>query len=205
MAVAGVWERVYEATLDLSFSQGYEAISVEELLARAEVSRADFERLFGSKEACAIAVFEHFRAGFDVEVRAAYEGEASWPDSLRAAAYAVARWMVAHPREVRFGGVEMLWAGEMAQTHREATFQSFVDMIDAGRGQLDDPESVPKYAPERAVGAIAELAAKRLQRSTVGIYELVPELMYLAVLPYLGEEAAARELTYPGPEQEKSD
>jgi AcrR family transcriptional regulator len=197
--MASVWERVYEATLDLSFAQGYQATSVEELLARAAVSRADFERLFGSKEACAIAVFEHFRAGFDDEVRAAYEAETRWPASLRAAAYAVARWMVAHPREVRFGGVEMLWAGEMAQTHREATFQSFVDMIDAGREQLEDPDSVPSIAAERAVGAIAELAARRFQHSNVGIYELVPELMYLAVLPYLGEEVAARELTMPAP------
>jgi AcrR family transcriptional regulator len=194
-------QRIYEAMLDLASSQGYQATSVDEVLARAEVSRAEFDRIFASKEACAISLFEDFRAGFDLQVRAAYAAEASWPDSLRAAAYAVARWMVAHPREVRFGGVEMLWVGEMAQTHREATFQSFVDMIDAGRAQLDDPDSVPKYAPERAVGAIAELAAKRLQQATVGIYELVPELMYLAVLPYLGEELAARELTLPPPER----
>jgi AcrR family transcriptional regulator len=203
--MATAWERIYETMLDLVSSQGYQATSVEELVARAEVSRADFDRNFASKEACAIAVFEHFRAGFEVEVRAAYEAEASWPDSLRAAAYAVARWMVAHPREVRFGGVEMLWAGEMAQTHREATFQSFVDMIEAGRAQLEDPDSVPAIAPERAVGAIAELAAKRLQRPNVGIYELVPELMYLAVLPYLGEEVAARELTMPAPKRAEPD
>jgi hypothetical protein len=55
-------------------------------------------------------------------VREAYDAEAEWADAMRAGAYAAARWHTEHPRELRFGVVEMLWAGELAQARRESCF-----------------------------------------------------------------------------------
>ena len=193
-------ERGCAALLELVVVQGYEATSVEEIVERAGLGPEEFERLFGSKEGCAIALFDELLADFNREVAEAYESAEGWPDSLRAAAYAVADWMQAHPREARFGAVDLLWAGELAQARREEAFQRFIGMIDAGRELAEEPERVPTSAAEGVIGSIAEMITKRVQRGKVDPHEFVPELMYMAVLPYLGEECAARELTVPPPE-----
>ena len=190
-----VGEPVYEAMLDLVCQEGLERTSVEEVLERAGVAREDFERRFGSMEACALEVFDAFFTDYQDAVREAYESEAQWPDSLRAAAYAVADWIRAHPREVRFGTVEMLWAGDVFQARREAGFHYFAELVDGGREVAVDPEAIPATAAEGVIGSIAEIMTKGLQRGPFDMYDFVQELMYVAVLPYLGEEAAARELT----------
>lgn len=201
-----VRKRIYEATLDLVTSKGYDAVDVEQIAERAGIERGEFDSLFPSKEACAIAVFEDFMDVFNRQVVGAYESEPQWPDSLRAAAYAVALWMTEHPREVRFGATGLLWAGEAAQAKREIAFQKFVAMVDAGRSLAPDPELVPAFTAEGVIGSIAEMITKRAQGpDDLRPYDFVPQLMAVAVRPYLGDEAAARELTHPPPEQEKSD
>ena len=190
-------ERICEAMLDLASAEDYEAIQIEDVVERAGASREDFDRIFSSKEDCAIAVFDRFIEDFNREVDEAYSSEEKWPDSLRAAAYAFASWMKEHPREVRLGGVGLLWAGELAQARREAAFQRFVGMVDAGREGAENPDSIPAFTAERVIGSIAEITTKRLQHGGIDGYEFLRETMYLAVLPYRGEEAAARELTMP--------
>jgi AcrR family transcriptional regulator len=199
---AGGRDRMLEAMLELVSNQGFEKTETDEVLQLAGTSRADFERSFSSKEDCALAVFDRFLADYVSTVRAAYSSEGDWPDSLRAAAYAAADWIAGHPREVRFGTVEMLWASEIAQARREEGFQTFVEMVDAGRQRAADPNTVPEFTAEGVIGSIAEIMTKELQGGgELEPHKLAPELMYLAVRPYLGEEAAARELTMPPPQK----
>jgi AcrR family transcriptional regulator len=198
--VSGERERICEAMLDLVSEQGYEATGLDEVLARAGVPRGDFERLFGSMQECAVFVFESFMAECIGATRRAYDSKAEWPDSLRAAAYALARWLKEHPREVRFGAVEMLWVSELSQARRELAFQTFAELADGGRAVAEDPDSVPAFSGEAVVGSVAKTLAKRAQQKGTSPYEFVPQLMYLAVLPYLGEEAAEAELRIPAPE-----
>jgi len=185
--------------LDLVLAEGYDRTRVGAVIEEAGVTREEFERNFVSREECAIATFERSFDRYRAAVRAAYESEAEWTDALRAAAYASARWFVDHPREVRFGAVVLLFAGEMAQARREAAFGEFVDMIDAGRELARDPDAVPPYTAEGVIGSYVGIMTKRLGRGGVDPRGMVPELMYIAVRPYLGEEAARRELTVPPP------
>jgi AcrR family transcriptional regulator len=196
---AAARERLCEAMLELVSSQGYDATTVEEVVERAGVSRREFDSLFSSKEECAMAVFDAFLKDFEEATRRAYDSEPEWRDSIRAAGYAAAIWINSHRREVRFGTVEMLWAGEMAQARREIGFQNFVGMIDAGRESCEDPDSVPPFTAEGVIGSFAEMLTKRAKRGEYDPYPLVPELMYRAVLPYLGEDAAIEELALPPP------
>ena len=74
-------------------------------------------------------------------------------------------------------------------------------MIDAGRRELDDPESMGRSAAEGVFGSIYEALVKEQQagKGTEAAYEFVPELMYIAVRPYLGHDAAREELSIPAP------
>jgi AcrR family transcriptional regulator len=190
------------AMLDLAFEHGYDAVSVDLVADRAGASREDFSAIFASKEDCAVAVLEELAADNVRTVQAAYDRQDQWPDSLRAAAYAQADWILENPKRVRFGMVEMLWAGELTKAIRDSTFRHYSAMVDGGRAVAKDPASIPAFTAEGTIGSITQMFAKRLQRGpAVDPYEFIPDMMYLAVLPYLGEEAARRELTMPAPEQ----
>jgi AcrR family transcriptional regulator len=196
---AAARERLKEAMLELVIEQGYEATSVEEVAELAGVGRAEFDLCFASKEECAIAVFDHFQTDFETKVTAAYESERRWPDNLRAAAYAIADWAIQNPRGMRFGTVEMLWVSDAAQARRLHGFETFLGMIEAGRAAAADPDQVPADTAGRLMGSMAEILTRRMQGKGFDARAFVPELMALIVAPYLGEEAAARELAIPPP------
>lgn len=189
-----------QAMVDLSFERGYDDVTVEEIADRAGGSAEDFESAFGSKDDCARILVEEGAVENMRLVRGAFDAEESWPDSLRAAAYAHARWLVENPQIAHFGVSELLRAGEMANVLRERIINSYLEMLEAGREVAKDPDSVPASTAESIVGAIAELMARNGERSEPrDPVAAVPEMMYLAVRPYLGEEAAHRELTIPPP------
>lgn len=186
--------------MELASERGYDDVSVAEVAARAGGSAADFESHFASKLACAVAILEGIAESNLRAVRGAFDAEPSWPDSLRAAAYAHAEWILANPEKMRFGLLETLWASELTGALRDSLFGEYVAMIDAGREVAPDPGSIPAFAAEGAVGSITEVITRRLGHGRLEeMLKLVPEMMYLAVRPYLGEDAARRELTMPRP------
>lgn len=193
-------EPIMEAMLDLSFAHGYAAVTIAQICERAGVEREDFDACFASMEACALALLEELAEDNFRAVRAAYDAEESWPDSLRASAYAVAEWINANPKKTRFGIVEMLSAGELTHAFRDRFFERYTAMIDGGREVATNPEAIPTSTSEAVIGSITEMLTKRLQRGDVDApQDYIPELMYLAVRPYLGEAAARRELSIPPP------
>lgn len=190
-----------KAMLDLVYERGYDAVSVAEISTRAGGTRAEFERLFGDKLGCAVAVLEAIATDKLQVVRGAFDRQPRWPDSLRAAAYAHVGWIVENPKKMRFGLLETVWASDLTSALRDRLFGEYFAMVDAGREVAADPGSIPAFTAEGVVGAITEVVARRLGQEEVReLPDLVPEMMYLAVRPYLGEEAARRELGAPPPE-----
>ncbi len=106
---------------------------------------------------------------------------------------------------MRFWALELLWAGDMARAQVEAGYRRFTDLIDAGRQELDDPDSVPRSTAEGIIGSIAMVLTKWLEEGggTKGAesfpYTYIQQVMHLLVLPYLGQEAAEEELEIPPP------
>ena len=193
-------ERIAAAMVELVCERGYRATTVKQLLRRAGASRAEFRRHFAGKRDCFLAVYDELAERFAAPVLAAFEAEAEWREGLRAAAYAAARWVGEHPREARFATLETMTAGDFAAERREATLRRFVDLVDAGREQLDDPGAVSRVMAEGVVGGVLGMLTRNLRRGAGGRPEdFVPELMFLAVRPYLGIEAAREELTPPPP------
>lgn len=193
--------RIREALLELVTERGYEAVTVTEVVERAGVERDDFEGLFAGKDELCVAVFEEIALTVEEHVVGTFEAHESWREGLRACAYAMVRYMRDNPREVSFGAVHILAAGELAQVYRERQLQRWVDLIDLGRQELDEPDSIGRGVAEGVLGSIHSRLIKELQdgRGTGSLEGFVPDMMYIAVRPYLGHEAAREELTVPPP------
>jgi AcrR family transcriptional regulator len=191
---------ILEAMIDLVIERGNDGVSAEAATELAGVEPAAFDRHFSSAEDCVLQAYWKHTDAFTDRVEAAFNREHAWRDSLRAAAYEAARYVRDNPRIVRFGTVQMFQVGPMAQAQRESHLHRMVDMIDAGRRELDDPDSLGRGVAEGVFGSIYAYLVKEVQGGgTKSAEEFVPGMMYIAVRPYLGHEAAHEELSIPAP------
>jgi AcrR family transcriptional regulator len=187
---------LYVALIEVVAERGYERAGAAEVIARAGVSGAAFERRFGRWEEFVLCVLGAFIDDFTDRVGRAYDSGPDWRTGLRAAAYESADWLEQNPRVARFGAVDVLAArDEMIRVRREGAFLYCAGLIDRGREVAPDPAAVPEAAAVMAIGSVAQLLTRRLGAGEdLDTARTVPELMYQAVRPYLGEEAAREEL-----------
>jgi AcrR family transcriptional regulator len=195
------WKRIRVAVVDLVCERGDAALEAGEIAARAGLGREDFARRFASAEECCTQVYLADVADFDRIVLGAYLRCPAWRDGIRAAAYAAVGYLYEHPRRARFDAVQVREGGPMAQVARDRYMQRIVDLIDAGREEMADPGAVSRAAAEGVLGSIYVFMRRRMgtERSAGRAAELVPQLMYMAVRPYLGHEAALEELAMAPP------
>ncbi|HTR74162.1 MAG TPA: hypothetical protein VMH33_02750 [Solirubrobacterales bacterium] len=185
------------AVVEVIVERGYEEAEVEEIVARAGVDREEFDGLFADKPDAVLSILESHIEDLRRRIWRVYSVSPRWPENLRAAAREAVAWIEDHPRAYRFGMWRILEAGEMARLRREELFEWCAGLVDEGRAVAADPDAVPAATPMIVIGAVAEA----LTRHAAGEFErppaeLVPELMYWAVRPYLGEEAARSELEH---------
>src|SRR5258707_12490224 len=100
--------------IELVVTYGYSETTVEMVLDRAAVSRGEFERHYAGKEDCALQTFDDYAERFKRQVGDAYASHDDWCDSLRAPAYAAARWIRDKPKATRYAVFDFLNTSQMA-------------------------------------------------------------------------------------------
>lgn len=181
--------------VDLIAEHGYEAVSVRAVCELARVGRAEFDVRFGDKEDCFLTVHDEIGDELCAGIRAALRAAGSWHDRIWAAGWAALRFLQDDPVRARFFVVEVNGAGSAAQARRDRLLQGLADLIDAGREELEDPGSVSRCTAEIVAGAIYGTVLGKLEEGSVERdSELLPELVYMAVMPYLGSRVAEEEL-----------
>lgn len=188
-------ELIATATIDLVAEHGYGAVGPETICAQAGLERRQFDRLFASMEHCFLSVYDEVGAALCTCVRSAYEGTRSWHDRIWAAGWAGMRFLQEDPQRARFLIVEVNGAGSDAQGRRDRLLQGLADLIDPGREELDETGFVSRSTAEIVAGAIYGTLLAKVDGGSIDRGEdFLPELVYMAVMPYLGSEAAEEEL-----------
>jgi AcrR family transcriptional regulator len=195
-------ERIAEAVVEMVGTQGYEATTVEMFLERAAVGREEFEAHFSGKADCYLEIYEELGRQFMAQTGEAYLAADNWREGMRQTAYATYEYFREDRARARFVTLEPLNAGGRAAAFLDANLDMLVELVHAGRFELEDPDSVPRSAAEAAVGSIWDKLLRRIRNEELGDDGAVRELMYVAVMPYLGEKAAKEELVWPRPGDE---
>jgi AcrR family transcriptional regulator len=193
--------RVLAAMADVAAERGAGAASVARVVARAGVSRRTFYDLFVDREDCFLAAFDEAVARAAVTVLPAYEGQTGWRERIRAALLALLVFFEEQPALARLCVVESLAAGPRALERRGEVVQALLRVVDEGR--IERPVRVPEPSPlaaEGAVGAVLAVVHRRLLTGGESLTGLLGELMSAIVLPYLGVQAAQKELRKPAPQ-----
>jgi AcrR family transcriptional regulator len=199
-ATAQEARRLREALLDLCAERGYEKLKLEQLLERAGVDEASFHRRYADLDAFFAAVLGESYDEFFARAQEAVAGQIGWRDRMRATAYALLRFLRRDERVARLAAVEVQYAGERAQELFLETFNRLVNLLDEGSSEADGPET-PSLATAIGVGGVVFARIQgAVAKGELGLgEEEIPELMYAAVFPYLGAEAAEEELRIPPP------
>ena len=192
--------RLREALLDLCTERGYEKLELEDLLERAGTDEAAFHRHYADLDACFTGVLREIYDEFFARAQEAVAGQSGWRDRMRATAYALLRFLRGDERVARLAAVEVQYAGKGAQQLFLETFNRLVNLLDEGSSEADGPDS-PSLATAIGVGGVVFARIQEaVAKGELGLgEEEIPELMYAAVFPYLGAEAAEEELRAPPP------
>jgi AcrR family transcriptional regulator/DNA-binding MarR family transcriptional regulator len=192
--------RILRAMAEAMAGGDVHAVTVAQVLARAEVSRAQFDEQFGDLEGCFLAAFEWgVRRGRAVMAEA-FAGEAAWADRIRAALAALLRALEEEPALARLWIVYSLGGGPRVLRRRAEVIAALCEYVDRGRAGGIARSEPPKLTAEGVVGGVlAILQARLLAVDPEPLPGLQGQLMHLILEPYLGAAAARRELRRPAP------
>jgi AcrR family transcriptional regulator len=183
-------ERLLAAVVRVTVANGYEAMTVGDILGEAGVGRESFYELFDDKLDCTLAAHKILVDNLEEQVRAAYLTPGPLPKRARNALATGLEWFAADPEAARFTIVEM---GNVGPAYREifqTEFSRFLKLIEEGLGE-DDPVPEFEEATSLAVGALlARIYEEVLLGRTAELPQLLPELTYTLLVPVIGEEQA---------------
>jgi AcrR family transcriptional regulator len=175
--------------------QGFAAADTETLCERAEVGRTHFDRCFADLEDCFLALHGEILGELCAQVEAAAEGRDAWHDRIWAAGLVAMRYLEEDALRARFLLVAVNGAGPGGQARRDRIVQRIADLLDGGRGEVEGERPTSRCTAEITAGAVyGTLMAKVESGSVERGEEFLPELIYLATMPYLGARAAEDEL-----------
>jgi AcrR family transcriptional regulator len=187
-------ERILAAVADVSSVAGYAEMSVEDVIVTAGVSRRTFYEHFKNKEDAFLAAYDVVVAQLLAAVQSAYDKEEGFAARVRAGLEAFLEFLAREPAFARMCIVEALAAGPDAVARRNSAMAAFADVIEENARVLGTPIEPQPITGEAIVGGIYEVVYTRIVRGDIRqLPELLPDLTYCALLPYLGAEAAGAE------------
>jgi AcrR family transcriptional regulator len=186
-------ERMLLAVAEAVAKQGFVTTTVADIIARARLSRRTFYEHFADKEECFLAAYDTVVEQLLAAVGQAYEQADGWAQKVHDGLETFLAYLAAEPAFARMCIVEVVAAGPEARTRRDSAMRVFVDFLEPGRAEAPKGIVVPTLAADVVVGGLYEIIYSRLQRNAADeLVEMLPELLYCALVPYIGHRAAER-------------
>jgi AcrR family transcriptional regulator len=186
-------ERMLLAVAESVSEQGYATTTVADIISRARLSRRTFYEHFADKEECFLAAYDTVVEQLLAAVGAAYEEAETWPQKVHDGLRTFLSSLAVEPAFARMCIVEVLAAGPEARGRRDAAMRVFVDFLEPGRAEAPKGIEVPEFASELVVGGLYEAIYARLVRDAgEELVPMLPELLYYALMPYVGHAAARK-------------
>lgn len=186
-------ERLIAAMFDAAATLGYRETNVQDVIERAGVSRPTFYEHFSNKDDCFLAAFDAGTRRLRTKVLVAAAADDDWRQVIHHALAAILAFAVAEPQTARTLIVEARAASPEATQRRIELLDRLARCLDASaRKLLGEPQPRSPLTAAGVVGGIEAVLYARLCRGEEGELEaLLPSLMYFAVLPYEGQQAAS--------------
>jgi AcrR family transcriptional regulator len=183
-------QRMLRAVPPAVRAKGYVGLTVEDISARAGVSRRTFYENFRDKEDCFLTAYRQFGQDLMATVVAATALGADWRERGRFALAALLRFFAERPDVAYMGLVEVMAAGPAALAERDRAVLGLSSVI--GELALDGaPRRLPALLWRTIAGAVLQLIyARVVAEESAALEQLLPMSTYL-LLVALDDPAAA--------------
>lgn len=187
-------ERILVAIAGACASKGYGATTIGDICGPARVSRATFYELFRDKEDCFYAAMELCLADAMGRMVAVYSPDKPWATTVREGAATYLDLLASRPTFARMAMVEAPASGERAFRLYASGKRVLQALLDHGRKDPVEEEGIPSSASRAALaGAEALIVGQILIGNTKRLRELLPDIVYIITVPYLGQDEALRQ------------
>jgi AcrR family transcriptional regulator len=185
-------ERILAAVAEVCSASGYVAMSVEDIVVTAGVSRRTFYDNFRGKEDVYLAAYDEITTQLLTVVSAAYDEAEGLVNKVRDSLVTFLQFVADNPTFADLCIVEVMAAGSNAIERRNRTMAAFAVLIEqAAAAELPKSKLPPSLTAETLVGGIYEVVyARVLQGEGAELPTLLPDLLFSVLLPYVGRDTA---------------
>jgi AcrR family transcriptional regulator len=183
--------RIVDALIATVAQRGYDRTTLERVLHVAEVPAPVFDEHFENKQDCFLQALDELIGRLECAVLERIARPLPWPERIRVGLQTLLYALAGHPDGARVAMVESLSAGEPAVERLRCALASFVPVLEEGLALAPSTEHLPPLTSEAVVGGIAAIVHRRvLEGHTAELPALLPDLLYFALMPYLGHHRA---------------
>src|ERR1700733_1994386 len=150
-------ERMLDAVADVVSFKGYVAMSVEDIVSAAGVSRRTFYDNFKSKEEAFLAAFDAVGGELIRRVGVTYDASPRFADGVISGLRAFLEFAASEPRYADMCMVEVLAAGPAAIGRRNAVMSALAKLLHRGAQTVPDGIQPPELTTETVVGGVYEV------------------------------------------------
>jgi AcrR family transcriptional regulator len=187
-------ERILTAMAEACAEKGYGATTIADICEPAGVSRATFYELFKDKEDCLQASMELSLADAMGRIVEVYSPDKPWATMVRDASATFLELLATRPDFARMALIEAPAAGGRAFEMYASGKHVLQALLDRGRNDPIEEQAIPSSAGRGALaGAESLIAGQILAGNTKRLPELLPDVVYIVTIPYLGQDEALRQ------------
>jgi AcrR family transcriptional regulator len=187
-------DRILTAMIRVVGRKGYDATSVADVIAEADTSRTTFYKHFEDKHDCFLVAYDRMVERVFATVVAECEGEQPWLPRVRKGLATLVEIFSREPELARTAVVEVAAAGAEARQRHWNAVARLTEYLDTGR-RLESGAELPEHISTMAIGAVSGLIFDELVAGrTARLPELMPDLLFAMLVPYIGPTAAAEEM-----------
>jgi AcrR family transcriptional regulator len=189
-------ERIVDATAATIAAKGLAGLTIPEIARRANVSHQTFYEIYPTKHDAfhgALKIGLHQALLVTGKAYAAHKDD--WPRAVAASLQALIDYLSSEPVYAHLSLVDTFAASPDAIEIRDAALHSFSAFLSPGYEAAPKNRHVPAIAAEAVTGGIWQVLHDYIDDGRITeLRDLVPQVTYLTLVPFLGSKAAAKAL-----------
>jgi AcrR family transcriptional regulator len=182
-------ERILYATAEVAASSGYMAITVDDIVARAQIARRAFYQQFADTDAAFLAALEFFAQPLVATTATAFFATRPWPERIWNSLLALLDFLRTYPSIAHAILVDSDAAAEPAARSIRATERALMLLLEEGYAETN-AEPPSRITSELLLASITQLANRHLRAGEgAELPTHLPEFAAVVLAPFLGASA----------------
>jgi len=183
-------QRIIDAMIDSCAEKTYAATTIADIVSRASISRTTFYKRFADKRECFDAALDYCVRELQSAAGNAHSDSDSPPAAVRKAAAAILATLASRPALAQLVMCEAVAVDSAVVDRYRRILAPALEGLWSPGDAKPELHADPRLAFGRAqVLIFNQIAAER----TMHLAELLPQIVYLALLPFAGHDEAVRQ------------